>query len=372
MRSLILCISILITSALQAQIPSYGSANQLDVACWNIKWFGDVGNGPSDESLQFNNALKVFRETKVDVWGLSEISDEATFTRMLDSLSGYDGILAPINQSQKTAVMYDTSLFTVLHSKLVITDKSYDFASGRFPYEVALVPKYGDPNDTLIFIVLHLKANVGNASDKQQSWVRRKNAAGHLKSYIDQTHASKKVVVLGDFNDDTDVSIYSPNPTPFDTLLNDASNYKFLTTGLSASNTGSTVGWTDMIDHQMITNELFGSYISNSCKIIPLQNYITSYSSTTSDHYPVTASYSYQFVGVNSISKAPVLVYPNPLLNNEKLKIENGKLIGVYDLNGKKLNPELFLSVYSNRKPGVYVAHIELDGKIFNRRFLVQ
>ena len=174
MRSIALCISILFTTALQAQIPSYGSANQLDVACWNIKWFGDLNNGPSDETMQFNNALKVFRETNVDVWGLSEISDDATFSRMIDSLSGYQGIIAPINQSQKTALMYDTSLFTVLFNKLVITDKSYDFASGRFPFEVAMVPKYGNPNDTLIIIVLHLKANVGNASDKQKSWERRK------------------------------------------------------------------------------------------------------------------------------------------------------------------------------------------------------
>ncbi len=372
MRSIALCISILFTTALQAQIPSYGSANQLDVACWNIKWFGDLNNGPSDETMQFNNALKVFRETNVDVWGLSEISDDATFSRMIDSLSGYQGIIAPINQSQKTALMYDTSLFTVLFNKLVITDKSYDFASGRFPFEVAMVPKYGNPNDTLIIIVLHLKANVGNASDKQKSWERRKNAAGHLKTYISQTHSTKKVVVLGDFNDDTDVSIYSPNPTPFDTLLNDASNYKFLTIGLSASNTGSTVGRTDMIDHQMVSDELFNAYIANSCKIMPLQNYITSYSSTTSDHYPVTASYNYQFVGIDQPSTISLFIYPNPLKFNEKLKIENGKLIGVFDLNGKELNPDLFLNVNAIRKPGVYAIQIELKGSVYHRKLLVQ
>lgn len=371
MRSIALCITLFISAALTAQIPSFGTSNQLDVACWNIKWFGDLNNGPSDETRQFNNALKVFRETNVDVWGLSEISSNTVFNRLLDSLESYDGVIAPYSQTQKTALIYDTSLFRLLYGKVVITNQNYDFASGRFPFEVALLPKYGDQTDTLICLVLHLKANVGNTTERQEAWRRRKNAAGHIKTHIDLIHPNKKVIVLGDFNDDTDLSIYNSNPTPFDTFLQDASNYKFLTIPLTANNTSSTTGFSNMIDHQLVSNELFGSYVSNSCKVIPLQNYISSYSFSTSDHYPVTASYTYQFVGLDQLNNSNTPLYPNPLGVREKLYIKNGTLLNIYNMQGEKVNKMGFLSSDTTRNKGVYLIQIELNGTLFNYRISV-
>jgi len=350
--------------SIQAQVPAYGKSNTLDVACWNIKWFGDVTYGPTDEVKQFNNVLQTIRDSKVDIWGLSEISDTTTFNNLTDSLDGYAGVLAPIGQTQKTALIYDTRLFKLVHSKLIITNESYDFASGRFPFEVALLPKYGDQKDTLFFIILHLKANVGNATAKQQSWQRRKNAAGHLKGYIDQSLPQNKVIVLGDFNDDTDTSIYGNNPTPFANFLTDDVNYKFLTTDLSLAKTGSTTGYQDMIDHQLISNEWFSAFTPNSCEVLPLQDHITSFSSTTSDHYPVFASYTYQFTHLNSVPNTSSQIYPNPLSANEKLKIENGKLVGVFDMNGKKLDLNLFTRHSSLRVSGFYFFQFNINGKI--------
>ena len=313
-----------------------------------------------------------YAKTQIDVWGLSEISNNDTFNRLMDSLPQYAGIIAPINQTQKTAVVYDTGLFKVVYSKIIITDKSYDFASGRFPFEVAMVPKYGDPTDTLIFIVIHLKANVGNASEKQQSWQRRQNASNHLKNYLDQTHTNKKVILFGDFNDDTDTSIYGNNPSPFKNILQDPASYKFLTTALSASDVGSTVGRTDMIDHQMVSDELFSSYTPNSCQILPLQNYISSFSSSTSDHYPVFASYSYQFVGAGNINPQTVQIYPNPLRAGEKLSIDKGQLIGVYDMNGKSVNPDLFTHTHYYRQPGTYLLHLKNKDEQVWKKMVVQ
>ena len=37
-------------------VPGKGSATTLDIASWNIEWFGDTGNGPSNETLQLQNA----------------------------------------------------------------------------------------------------------------------------------------------------------------------------------------------------------------------------------------------------------------------------------------------------------------------------
>ena len=54
-------------------------------------------------------------------------------------------------------------------------------------------------------IVLHAKA----MSD-MDSWQRRVDASRALKTYLDGTWPSAKVLVIGDFNDDVDVSISSP------------------------------------------------------------------------------------------------------------------------------------------------------------------
>mgnify|MGYP000409796600 CR=1 FL=1 len=161
--------------SLRAQVPSFGQSTRFDVACWNVEWFGSASNGPSNEMEQFNNVLEVFRNTNIDIWGLQEISSQSSFEQLLDSLPHHGGILAPISQTQKTAFIYDTGLFNLLYSKLILTGFSYDFASGRFPFEIGLSPKT-NPQDTIIAIVIHLKANFGNASQKQTSWQRRKKA----------------------------------------------------------------------------------------------------------------------------------------------------------------------------------------------------
>lgn len=371
MRKVILILFVGFNLILDAQVPSFGSASELDAACWNIKWFGSNSNGPSDEILQFNNVLEVIRNTEIDVWGLSEISNVDTFNRLMDSLPNYAGLIAPINQSQKTAFVYNQSLFTLVHEKLVITDQSYDFASGRFPYEVAVLPKYGNKMDTLYFLILHLKANVGNAAAKQESWQRRKNASIHLKTYIDQNLAQKKVILMGDFNDDTDVSIYNNNQTPFANFLQDSNNFKFTTRNLTAANTSSTVSYNDMIDHQLMSNEWFSSYTLNSCKVIELQNYLINYGTTTSDHYPVFSSFAYQFSNLNSIPEEELKVYPNPLGLNEELKIENAEFIGVYDMSGKEVNDELLTHTYSSRQRGVYILHLRSKGEIIHKKLII-
>ena len=42
-----------------AAIPSRGAALDLDVATWNVEWFGDANNGPADDVLQRSNVRDV-------------------------------------------------------------------------------------------------------------------------------------------------------------------------------------------------------------------------------------------------------------------------------------------------------------------------
>src|SRR5690606_392549 len=75
-------------------IPAKGSDATLDIASWNIEWFGNTSLGPGNESLQRDNARDVIQGTDFDIWGVQEIVSTSHFESLLDRLPGYDGFLA--------------------------------------------------------------------------------------------------------------------------------------------------------------------------------------------------------------------------------------------------------------------------------------
>ncbi len=365
-KSILIAIVFAISSSIVGQnIPTYGSLTNLDIANWNIEWFGDASNGPSNDALQFTNVKTVIQKAGIDVWGLSEIANDAMFYKLADSIKNFKGVLAPYGVTQKTAMLFDTTLFTLLHSKVILTSFTYDFAGGRYPFEVALKSKFS--NDSFIFIVVHLKANTGNSTDKLEALNRRAAASGHIKTYIDQTYPNLRVMVLGDFNDDTDVSIYSSKPTPFANFLQDPNNYKFLTVPLSANKTSSTTSYTEMIDHQLVSNEFNNNYIANSCKVLKLNTYITSYSSNTSDHYPVYST----FIMNKTVNTLPIVnhqyqLYPNPISDVALLQLpQNSSLIKIYDINGKEYSSQERL------KNGCYILQFQIENNQYFSKFIL-
>src|SRR5687767_8803982 len=46
-----------------AVVPAKGTAATLDVAGWNIEWFGSTGGGPTNEPLQMSNAKDIIAGT---------------------------------------------------------------------------------------------------------------------------------------------------------------------------------------------------------------------------------------------------------------------------------------------------------------------
>ncbi|HEU0301684.1 MAG TPA: hypothetical protein VFR37_19685, partial [Longimicrobium sp.] len=77
-----------------AVVPGKGSPTTLDVAGWNIEWFGSTGGGPGNEALQASNARDVILGTDFDIWGVAEITDQAAWNSLEGSLTGYTGFLA--------------------------------------------------------------------------------------------------------------------------------------------------------------------------------------------------------------------------------------------------------------------------------------
>lgn len=298
-----------------ATIPAQGTPGSLDIGNWNIEWFGDPANGPTNDALQVSNVRDVIAGADLDIWGLEEVVDTVEWNQLKGGLPGYTGFLAnePFvvngpayysgfsNTEQKVGLLYKSSVATLIGAKIILTANDYDFG-GRPPMEVTLRVTLNGTTEDLVIIVLHNKC----CSDAT-SWQRRQNASVALKNYLDTTYPTQKVWVIGDWNDDTDTSITVGSPTPWANFLSDPARYTFPTKALSDAHIASTVSYPDFIDHQLFTNEAGAIYIAGSANVIRADNYVSSYGTTTTDHYPVFSRYNFGVAGSPSVA----VVSPN-------------------------------------------------------------
>ncbi|HEV2150590.1 MAG TPA: PKD domain-containing protein [Longimicrobiaceae bacterium] len=300
------------TAAATAPIPAVGTSSSLDFGTWNIEWFGDTSNGPSNETLQLENVRDVVAGTDLDIWGLQEVVNEAHFKNLVSQLSGYSGFLAndPLvtdgaayysdfnGTEQKVGLLYKTSVATVQSARIILTAYDYDFA-GRPPLEVKLAASVNGTTENLVVIVLHAKAGTGGTD-----YDRRKRGSEALKAYLDSTYPTQKVIVIGDFNDDVDVSIVRPKASPYANFVADSAAYRFPTAALSAAGVSSTVTYPDVVDHHLGTNEFWSAYLAGSAEVLRVDQYIADYGQTTSDHYPVATRYTTLSSGGNAAPTA--------------------------------------------------------------------
>ena len=79
----------------------------------------------------------------------------------------------------------------------------------------------------------------------------------------------------------------------------------------------------------MINKTLNQTYEAGSARVFPLNNYITDYANTTSDHYPVYSFFNFNpGVGVKEINEDEVLhVFPNPAIDLLHLTYAAGESI---------------------------------------------
>jgi endonuclease/exonuclease/phosphatase family metal-dependent hydrolase len=293
-----------------AVIPGKGTAATLDVASWNIEWFGSTGAGPVNEPLQLQNARDIISGTDFDIWGVAEITDQAAWNDLESQLPGYTGFLASESvvtggsasygaTEQKVGVLYRSSVATLLGAKVILTANDADFA-GRPPLEARLRVTLNGATEDVVVIVLHAKA-----FDDLASWQKRLNASNALKAYLDATWPTQKVIVVGDWNDDVDTSITSGQATPYQNFVDDAADYVFPTRALSLAGISSTTGYPDIIDHHLNANELHATLVPGSVEVYRVDQYVASYDATTSDHFPVLSRYTF---GAGSGGTASVTV----------------------------------------------------------------
>jgi endonuclease/exonuclease/phosphatase family metal-dependent hydrolase len=279
-------------------IPAKGTSATLDVASWNIEWFGSTGSGPSNETLQLQNARDIINGTDFDIWGVAEIADQTAWNSLESQLPGYTGFIASeatvtggstyyTGTEQRVGILYRSSIATLVGAKVILTANDADFA-GRPPLEVRLNVTLNGTTEQVVVIVLHMKA-----FDDVPSWQKRANASAALKTYLDTTWPTQKVIVVGDWNDDVDSSITSGQATPYQNFVSDAADYTFPTRALSLAGISSTTGYPDIIDHHLNTNELHATLVPASTEVYRVDSFITSYDATTSDHFPVLSRYTF-------------------------------------------------------------------------------
>lgn len=308
-------------STLEAQqaavVPSRGSASTLDFGAWNLEWFGDAGNGPTNEALQLANARDVIAGADLDVWGLEEIVSASQFAALTAQLPGYAGLLAndpsvvngPAyysdfgNAEQKVALLYKTSVASVLGAAVILTQNNNDFA-GRPPLEVRLRIASGAGTEDIVVIVMHPKCCTDSTS-----YQRRVTAASALKAYLDATYPTQKVWVIGDFNDDVDTSISTGRASPYQPFVTDTARYLVPTKALSDARISSTVSNSETIDHHVVSNEAGATYVAGSAEVYRVDAYVPSYATTTSDHYPVLSRYT--LGGGGGTTPSVTLLSPN-------------------------------------------------------------
>jgi len=281
--------------AASLRMPNEDKADTVDVGSWNVEWFGAPDDGPTDEAQQQLNVKKVLKETNLDLVGLVEVVNEDAFKTLLAGLPAYDGLLVTdprvvggttsySAREQKVALLYKKR-FTVDSARVVVTEQSYAFG-GRPPMEVHLSFSEGGAPRTLVVLVAHFKAMAN-----LDGYTRRITAANALKLFLDQTYPTRWVLVVGDLNDDIDVSTYQHKTSPFAPFVADSANYRFTTDALTTAGISTTAKFSSTIDHHLATNELGRRFVEGSAKVLRPDGWVTDYVLKTSDHYPVVTRY---------------------------------------------------------------------------------
>lgn len=325
-----------------------GSDGNFKITNWNTEWLGCTTEGPANETLQVNNVASIMRSLNSDVYCLQEISntDVNPSIERLVSVLGSDqwgGAIVPVNTgecTQRQGIIYKKSKVQLVSSFEMSTGNraqgnsySYNWSGGRYPavYNVNFVS--GNNLIPVSLVNIHAKAEDGNA----MSYTRRKGAAEALKVTLDSgAYEGKNVVIIGDFNDylnGTTSSSCQCTDSPYKNFIDDTARYAGIT------------NWNanPIIENIIISDELLDNYMINSVKReTAVAQTIFNYYNTTSNHFPVSASFQFSTLSTieNSGNQEDLwAVYPNPV--NNLLHVTGRHSINttaeIYDLTGRKL-----------------------------------
>nr|WP_315207959.1 endonuclease [uncultured Flavobacterium sp.] len=292
----------------------------LDIATWNIAWFGDETNSPAagntnSDAIQKAAVKNILQQLDADIYAVEEISDDALLAQMVSEMNDYSYVLSEATSypndfsspKQKVGFIYKNKTVTPLNTKVLLktihpfynggdvsalanypdADKSRFFASGRLPFMMTANVTIDGNQKQINIINLHARANT--SGDAQSKYDMRKFDVEVLKDTLSAQYPDANLVLLGDYNDDVDYTVSDVTTTvsTYERYVNDSSNFNVLTKTLSEAGFRSYVTYENMIDHITVSNELANLYINESARV-HYEFYASDYTKTASDHFPVS------------------------------------------------------------------------------------
>lgn len=290
----------------------------LDIVTWNIEWFGDESNSPAagspnSDAIQRDSVRTVIRGLDADVIAVQEITDVPLFTELIDSMEEYSFMLSDAvsggpgaSGAQRVGIIYRTATVTPISSRAMFTTihplynggddsalagypntTNRFYASGRLPFLVTATININGKEQEIDIIALHARAN--NSRDPQSRYDMRKFDVEVLKDSLDANFTDRRFVVAGDFNDDVDETVANVNTTisSYQVYVDDTENYSIPTIALSNAGFRSFVFNDNVIDHILVSDELQANFIEGSATV-HYEFFDNDYSTTTSDHFPVS------------------------------------------------------------------------------------
>ncbi len=261
----------------------------LETVTWNLAFYNNRG------ATKARNVRQVLDSLKADLYAFQEITDRASLDELARRHDGYRGFVARhIGYNQKTAFLFNSNAIDSLDSGVLDGDEGQSPGDwqNRLPLFFEFNYRYNDAGDTrrVYAVVIHAKAQTDSTSSS--SYEQRRRSAESLYDYLKNRRPDALVLLLGDYNDDVDVSIYGGKPTPYRPFVEDSAAFRVLSGRLSEEGRRSTVRYDDMVDHITVSDELLPYYRDGSVAVYRRpEQYIPSYGSTTSDHYPVWAQF---------------------------------------------------------------------------------
>lgn len=321
---------------------TFNYANTLEVVNWNLEWFAGT-NGPSDDVKQKLNTIKIMKTLDADIYCIAEIVDTLAFKEVAEQIgattSEYGYYVSTFTTSasntasgnykngQKLGFIYRKSVISPITTRgLLFTTSSLDpayvaWSSGRFPFEMQANVTLNGITKKINFITIHAKAETSTGS-----YTKRKDGATLLKAFLDANEPNDNFIILGDFNDDLDQTIStqaeagtSYPASSYKIIVDDATRYFPVTLSLSIAGKKSIVGYNDVVDHAIVSNEMKDYYINSSADV--LSNVTAAVSpdnyNTVSDHYPILTRYTWSTstsLGKDlKINNRKLSIYPNPV-----------------------------------------------------------
>lgn len=317
----------------------------IDITTWNLEWFGwaDSTRGPFNKDLQRQRIRTIMDTIKADIYALQEVLTDEALASLSDSIvGGYRRIFnSDIPSDQKMAYIYNPATITPVSTGLAVNGGSQAWANGRFPLRMTFDIAGGKR-----MVVFNIHAKATDSATAQTDYQRRKTDAETFHAYLRDFYADSNVVLLGDFNDRLiGTNIDSTLPSCYDVFTSDTQGWKTTTLPLEQEGLSSYLGFNrSFIDHIMINRNLVPVYYR--AYLESPERYLTSYSSTVSDHRPVTLRlWSDGTVGVNDQSILPataVRVSPNPMSTSGMVEVvaEQGGALSVdlYTTSGEQIN----------------------------------